>query len=49
MLLLFVAVEFMVDKAVSVSRALLFKYALPRLTGQPWVREPFPTAQKVDS
>ncbi|KAG8457624.1 hypothetical protein KFE25_002288 [Diacronema lutheri] len=47
MLLLFVAVEFVIDKAVSAARAYSARYALPLLTGRPWSREPFPTAQKV--
>lgn len=47
MLLLFVGVEFVVDKLAAASRAYAFRHLLPLLTGRPWVREPFPTAQKV--
>lgn len=46
-LLFFVGVEFVVDKAVSIGKALARRYALPRITGAPWSREPFPIAQKV--
>jgi len=46
-LLLFVTVEFVVDKLVSISKAVFFRFLWPLFTRQPWVREPFPIAQKV--
>jgi len=46
-LLLFVAVEFVVDKLVSAGKALFFRFVWPVFTRRPWQREPFPIAQKV--
>jgi len=47
MLFIFVGVEFVVDKFVSLGNTLANRYAKPMVMGTPWVREPFPTAQKV--